>query len=322
MTTRALRFGIVAPPIESSAQLRSLAREVEDLGYSTLLFTDHFNATPAPLIAASVALACTDRLRVGTQVLANPLRNPTVLAKEVTTLDLLSDGRFELGVGAGWPSDSPVGRSDSDQTGIDMGGNAERVDRLIDTVRLLRAFQEATEPHDVTGLRLDLRDVKPFPATGERRRTPVMIGGAGPRILRFAGAEADIVNIAPRPPIKGRTATGSVAHGLTIDDQLAILRESAGARYADLQLCVMSSNRPADNPSVTEEVGDRMERLAIELNVTPEIAAAMPTTLIGSVPALIDRILDHRERYDISYRTFPAAVRRDFAPVVAALAGR
>jgi probable F420-dependent oxidoreductase len=320
VTGRKFRFGVVAPAIESAAALRELARAAEDLGYSSLMFIDHLGPQPAPLVAAMAAASVTRSLRVGTQVLANPLRNPTMLAKEITTLDLLTDGRFEAGLGAGWPSDSPVGRADSDQTGIDAGSSGRRVDDLIDTVRLIRAFQRSAERFDFTGRRLMLRNVAPFPAEGPRRRTPIMIGGAGPRILRFAAREADIVNLAPRPPVLGRTAAGSSAFGMTMEQVNELLKSAAGERYADLELCVLSTNRAANMPAVTEHPDEHLARLAKDLGTSVAVAAAMPSTLIGSVAELIERVQEHRERYDISYRTIPAAAMRDFAPVVASLA--
>jgi probable F420-dependent oxidoreductase len=322
LTSRKFRFGVVAPAIGSAAALRELARGAEDLGYSSLVFIDHLGPQPAPLVAAMAAASATRSLRVGTQVLANPLRNPAMLAKEITTLDLLSEGRFEAGLGAGWPSDSPVGRADADQTGIDAGSSGRRVDDLIDTVRLIRAFQGSTERFDFTGRRLVLRNVAPFPAEGPKRRTPIMIGGAGPRILRFAAREADIVNLAPRPPVLGRTAAGSSAFGMTMDQVSELLKSAAGERYADLELCVLSTNRAAEMPAVTERPDEHLARLAKDLGTSAAVAAAMPSTLIGSVAELTERVQEHRERYDISYRTIAAAAMRDFAPVVASLAGR
>jgi probable F420-dependent oxidoreductase len=319
---RAFRFGIVAPAITSALALRELARAAEDLGYSSLLFIDHLGPQPAPLIAAMAAAAEASSLRVGTQVLANPFRNATILAKEITTLDLLSDGRFEAGLGAGWPADSPMGRSDGDQSGIAFGPSGRRVADLIDTVRLIRAFQASTARLDFTGTHLNLRNLAPFPAQGPRRRTPIMVGGAGPRVLRFAAREADIVNIAPRPPATGRTSAGAQAFGMTMSQVSQLLKDSAGERYAELELCVMSTARSASVPAVTDDPGSLLARLAQELNTTVEAAREMPTTLIGSVAQLGERIHEHRDRYDISYRTIPATAMRDFAPIVAALAGR
>lgn len=321
-TTRRFRFGVAAssPPSSASAWL-ALARKVEDLGYSTLLVADHMSRQPSPLIACAAALTATTTLRVGTQVLANPLRNPAVLAKEIATLDLLSDGRFEPGLGAGWPASSPMGRSDSAQTGIDMGGTGERVARLFETVRIVKRFCSSTEPFDFEGEYHRLTGVIPSPQAVQRPHPPIMVAGAGPRMMRLAAREADIINIAPRPPIVGPTARGSMGFGMTMADEVALIEEAAGDRYGDLELCVLSNNPSAGNPSVTDDPDPLIDELARDLNTTRAATAAMPATLIGPAGSLVERIQQDRERYDITYRVVPELAMDQFAPIVAALAG-
>jgi alkanesulfonate monooxygenase SsuD/methylene tetrahydromethanopterin reductase-like flavin-dependent oxidoreductase (luciferase family) len=148
-----------------------------------------------------------------------------------------------------------------------------------------------------------------------------MVAGAGPRILRLAAREADIVNLAPRPPIVGRTARGSVGFGLTMADSLAIVREAAGERYDSLELCVFSNNPAAGNPSITDNPDPLIDTLAEELQTTREAVLDMPATLVGSVDAIVERLQEHRERYGISYRVIPRYALDQFAPVVARLAG-
>lgn len=320
--TRRIRFGVAASGSPAgAAEWLDLARKAEGLGYSTLLIADHMSAQPAPLIACMAALGATTTLRVGTQVLANPLRNAAVLAKEVATLDLLSDGRFEVGLGAGWPATSPMGRSDSAQTGIEMGTSGERVGRLADTVRLVKRFCASDEPFDFDGEYLRLRSVVPSPRPVQRPHPPIMVAGAGPRMMRLAATEADIVNVAPRPPIVGPTARGSMGFGLTMADEVALLRSEAGERYGELELCVFSNNRPQHNPSVTDDPEPWIAALSEDLNTSVEETAAMPATLIGPAPALIEQIQADRERYDVTYRVIPAYAMDEFAPIVAALAG-
>lgn len=319
---RSFRFGVSAsaPPSTAAAWL-DLARKAEELGYSTLLVADHMSRESAPLIASAAALTATTRLRVGTQVLANPFRNPAVLAKEIATLDMLSDGRFEPGFGAGWPYSSPTGRSDSDQTGIDMGSAGERVARLAETVQIVKRFCSSDEPFDFEGKHHRLKGVIPSPRAVQRPHPPIMVAGAGPKMMRLAATEADIVNIAPRPPIVGPTSRGSMGFGMTMADEVALIKEAAGDRYDDLELCVFSNNPPAKNPSVTDDPDPLIEKLAGDLNTTREATLAMPATLIGSVGSLIERIQEDRERYDVSYRIIPAYAMDEFAPIVEALAG-
>jgi len=321
-TTRKFRFGVaITSEIGSAKACVDQARKAEDLGYSTVLFADHMSHGSAPLVISMAALSATTTLRVGTQVLANPFRNPSILAKEIASLDMLSDGRFEPGIGAGWPSTSRTGRSDSDQTGIEMGGSGERVERLEDAVRIIKRFLSSDEPFDFEGKHFSVKGLIPFPRPVQRPQPPIMIAGAGPRLMRFAAREADIINIAPRPPIVGPTAAGSMGYGMTMADEVALIKEAAGDRYADIELCVFSNNPASSNPSITDRADELIEHLAGQLNATPEAVAAMPATLIGSQAALVDRIGSHREMYDISYRIVPDYAMEEFAPIVARLAG-
>jgi probable F420-dependent oxidoreductase len=321
-TTRRFRFGVaVNSEITSAKACVEIARKAEGLGYSTMLFADHMSRSSAPLVISMAALSATTSLRVGTQVLANPFRNPSILAKEIASLDLLSDGRFEPGIGAGWPSTSRTGRSDSDQTGIEMGSSGERVERLEDTVRIIKRFFLSEEPFDFEGKHFSVKGVVPFPRPVQRPHPPIMIAGAGPRLMRFAAREADIINIAPRPPIVGPTVAGSMGFGMTMADEVALIKEAAGERYADLELCVFSNNPGSSNPSITENADELIEHLAGELNTTAEAVNGMPATLIGSEAAVIERILSDRESYDITYRIVPNIAMDAFAPIVARLAG-
>jgi probable F420-dependent oxidoreductase len=321
-TTRKFRFGVaVTSEVTSAKACVELARKAEDLGYSTMLFSDHMSRSSAPLVISMAALSSTSTLRVGTQVLANPFRNPAILAKEIASLDMLSDGRFEPGIGAGWPSTSRTGRSDSDQTGIEMGGSGERVERLEDAVRIIKRFFSSEEPFDFEGTHFSVKGLVPFPRPVQRPQPPLMIAGAGPRLMRFAAREADIINIAPRPPIVGPTAAGSMGFGMTMADEVALIKEAAGERYADIELCVFSYNPGSKNPSITERADELIESLAAELNTTPEAVNGMPAALIGSEVALVDRIVSHRELYDITSRVVPDSAMEQFAPIVARLAG-
>ena len=321
VTQRKFRFGVSTGAPESATQWRDLARKAEDLGYDVLLVADHMSRQASPLIAAMAAGAATSRLRLGTQVLANDFRNPAVLAKEVASLDFLTEGRFELGIGVGWPATSNTGRSDSAQTGIPIDEPGVRVDRLRDTVRIVKKFMESGEPFDYKGKHWQLGGVMPFPRPVQQPRPPIMVAGAGPRVMRLAAREADIINIAPRPPILGLTAAGSQGYGMTMADEVALIKEAAGERYSEVELCVFANNPQANNPSITDNPMPSIEKLAGDLQTTPEAVLEMPATLIGSESELIERIQKHREQYDISYRIVPFYAMEEFAPIVAKLSG-
>ncbi|HWC28636.1 MAG TPA: LLM class flavin-dependent oxidoreductase, partial [Dehalococcoidia bacterium] len=247
---------------------------------------------------------------------ANDFRHPVVLAKEIATLDLLTGGRFEPGIGVGHPATSPIGKSDYAQLGREMDEPGPRVSRLDESVRLIKQFLGSSEPFDFSGRFYQGAGILPFPQPVQQPRPPLMIAGAGPRMLRLSGREADIVNIAPRPPTKGPSQRGTVGFGLDIHAELDIIKKAAGDRYDDIELCVF-----ADRAVVTPDVEPAMVRLQDELQINREQLLEMPHTLIGEPPALEERILQDRERYGITYRVVPGALMEAFAPVVKRLAG-
>jgi probable F420-dependent oxidoreductase len=319
---RRLRFGVSAAGAPESAQAwREFARKAEDLGFSVLLTGDHMGRSLSPLPALLAAADATTRLHVSPQVLANDFRNPAVLAKEIATIDFLTDGRFEPGIGTGWPAGSPNGEADYRQIGIALEEAGPRVSRLMEAVAIIKAFLSSEEPVTLLGKSYQVQDLIPQPRPVQRPRPPIMVAGAGPRILKWAAREADIINLAPRPPIVGRTARGSQGFGLTMAETVAIVREAAGDRYDDLELCVFANNPQSGNPSITDDPGPWIDKLAAEMQTSRESVADMPATLIGSVDEMIDRIQRHRQEYDISYRIIPAYAMDAFAPVVARLAG-
>jgi probable F420-dependent oxidoreductase len=317
MTQHKIRFGVAVNFPESVEAWRATARKAEDLGYSVLLVADHLGRQWAPLPALVAAADATTTLRVGTQVIANDFRTPLVLAKEIATIDLLTGGRFEPGIGVGHPATSATGRSDYNQLGVEMDGPGPRVTRLGESLRLIKRFLESEEKFDFDGEFYNAKDVIPFPKPLQRPHPPIMVAGAGPRMLRLAAREADIVNIAPRPPIKGTTSRGSTGFGLTIEDELAILKEAAGERYDALELCVF-----ADRASLTEDPGPAVEELASDFGITPEAVHEMPHTLIGSTDAMAGKILLDKERYGVTYRIVQGVLMEAMAPVIKATAGR
>ncbi len=298
---RKLRFGCNVGIPESVAEWQSLARKVEDLGYSVLLVGDHFGRQWSPLLALAAAAQATSRLRFGTQVIANDFRTPTVFAKEVATLDLLTEGRFELGMGVGHPASSPSGRSDYKQLGMEMDEPGPRVTRLSESLSILKSFFTSSEPFSFSGRFYKVENVVPFPKPAQRPWPTLMVAGAGPRMLKLAAREADIVNIAPRPPTVGQTSRGTVGFGLTIKDELAIIKEAAASRYDDIELALF-----ADRTLVTDKPDEEKDKLAGDLGINRQQLEEMPHTLIGDSDAIARQILWNREQHDISYYIVPA----------------
>jgi probable F420-dependent oxidoreductase len=316
VTDRKIRFGVAVSFPESVQAWRDLAKKAEDLGYDVLHVADHLGRQLSPLLALVAAGDATSRIRLGTQVIANDFRPPVVLAKEVATLDVLSGGRYELGIGVGHPATSPTGRSDYGQLGVEMDEPGPRVNRLKETLQIIKRFYEAEEPFDYEGTFHNLHSVVPFPKPVQKPGPPIMVAGAGPRMLRLAAREANIINIAPRPPTVGPTARGSMGFGLDINGELDIIREAAGERYGALELCVY-----ADRSVITDKPADEKAKLAAEFGIDVAKLDEMPHTAIGTPDEIADKFLRDRERYDVSYRIIQGAQMDAYAAVVKQISG-
>ena len=189
--TRPFRFGVQTSGPADAHGWREHARQVEALGYSTLYMPDHFVGTAlAPMVAVSVATAVTDTLRIGTLVLGNDYKHPTVVAKEAATLDVLSEGRLELGIGAGWMT--------ADYTALDLAyaSHRTRIERLGEAIEVVKRCW-ADGPFDFAGEHYTIREYDALPKPVQQPRPPILVGGGGKRVLTLAGKEADIVGINP-----------------------------------------------------------------------------------------------------------------------------
>ena len=281
---------------------RELARKVEDLGFSALVMQDHFSAQFAPLPALLAAAAVTTRLRLGTLVLDNDFRHPAVLAKEAATVDVLSGGRLELGLGAGWMA------SDYSKTGIAYAEPAERFGRLRETVHIVKAFFSQSEPVTFKGkyYQVEALDASPKVATPP----PLLIGGRQRQMLRFAAREANIVSVSMLDRLAG------VQDPPTFAEKVTWVREAAGPRFDALEIHINASNI-----AVTDDAQGALASLAERLKVTPEEALNTPQTLIGSVDAVVERLQMWRETTGVSYFNLQRRFLDQFAPVVAKLAG-
>jgi probable F420-dependent oxidoreductase len=304
---RRFRFGALISSAASRGEWRETAHKVEDLGFSTILIADHFGRQLAPMPALVSAAEATKALRVGTFVLDNDFRHPAALAKEAATVDLLTDGRLELGIGAGW---NPA---DYRKTGMPFEAGGTRVSKLEEAVQIVKAYF-AGEPGNFKGRYYQVDGLDPLPATVQKPRPPIMLGGAGRRMLRIAAREADIINFPDRPS-HGVSTAGNPALGITVEEQMAVIKLAAGERYAQLELSSLCIAR------VTDDVDGTYERLAQQMQTTPDIVRAMPGALIGSIDAIAEKLQRNRERFDLSYAVIPGAVLSDVAPLVSRLAG-
>jgi probable F420-dependent oxidoreductase len=275
-----------------------------------LLVADHFGAQLAPLLAALAAANATSSLRVGTFVLDNDFRNPAMVAKEAATIDVLTEGRLELGIGAGW---NPA---DYRHSGIPFESAGVRVGRLAEALEIITRFFAAPQGTPITfsGRYYQIQDLDAAPAAVQAPRPPMLIGANGPRMLRLAARYADIVNFPDRPS-HGVSTAGNPGLGITMPEQLAVLREAAGERFANLELSVLCI------PRLTDRVTETIDSLAEQMRTTSQIVRDMPSTLVGSLDAIEDKLLANREQFGLSYPVLPASGLDSLAPVVRRLAG-
>lgn len=305
---RPFRFAINVTRAESGAEWRAKARRIEELGYDTLLVTDHLAPQLAPIPAMAAALEATTRLRVGSYVFANDYRNPVMLAKEIATLDVLSGGRVELGLGAGWYP------RDYDMLGLPYDPPGERVSRMIEAVRLIdRLFAE--ESVNATGRYYTVHGARLRPKPVQRPRPPLMIGGGGPRILRFAARHADIIAFNPRFDPNGQPVVSDLTTGET-QRKLARLRADPGARLDRVELNVFIIGA-----GVTDEPRSLVEALATRLKGAAAHLIDSPYFLYGSIADLKRQLLERRERLGITYLGLPESAMEPFAPLVRELRG-
>jgi probable F420-dependent oxidoreductase len=318
MAHHPFRFGVIAEQMKTRSEWLGMARRVEGLGYSTLLIRDHFGSDFfgdqfAPFAALMAAASATTTLRVGTMVIDNDFRHPVVLAKEIATLDLLSDGRVDLGLGAGWL------RSEYDMAGIAFDRAGTRIERLEESIQVLNALF-ADSPASFTGKHYTVTDLNGYPKPQQRPRPPIMIGGAGQRILALAAREADIIHFLPSTIATGTLiATPRDRLPDVLANRISWVREQAGDRFQDIVLS------PSAEFVVTSDRGSATEQFIAYCgwhDVTVDEVGQMPGIFIGTVDEIIAAVIRRREQFGFSYFIVPSANIEQCAPIVARLAGR
>jgi probable F420-dependent oxidoreductase len=309
-TDRRFRFGAQLSFAGTSEDWVARARRVEELGYSTLCVPDHFDDQLAPIPALVAAAAATTTLRVGTLVLDNDYRHPVLTAKEAATVDVLSGGRFELGMGAGWL------RSDYEHAGIPCERAGVRIDRLAEGVAVVKGllgggkFSFAGRHYTVTGLA-----GTPLPV--QRPCPPLLIGGGGRRILSMAGREADIVSVNfDLSSGSIGTQVGATATAGATAEKVGWVREAAGDRFDDIEL-----SYTAYLTMVTDDREAVAGGLGQGFGLDTEQVLAMPNFAIGTVAQIADELERRRDELGFSYIVVGGECYEAMAPVVARLAG-
>jgi probable F420-dependent oxidoreductase len=306
--SRPFRFAVTARFAGSGAKWRDVARRAEDLGYDVMLVTDHMGAQLAPIPALMAAADATTRLRVGSFVFANDYRNPVMLAKEVATIDVLSGGRVEVGIGAGWNT------RDYRELGVRYDAPAVRVSRLEESVRLVKRLL-SEERVDHTGEHYTVRGASVLPRPLQRPHPPVMIGGGGPRVLRLAAREADIVTFAPQVNASGRPRLDAITEK-ALTERVVRFRAAAGERSDGIELNVF-----VFDAAVTDRARSPMAAVSGYLRRAANGIVRSPFVLYGSRSSLRELLLERRERLGISYISVPGNAMREFAPIVSELRG-
>lgn len=322
--TRPFRFGCQAYNAASRAEWKDKARRAEDLGYSSFMLADHYIG-PGPALTATnhpvqslaavpaiaVAAEATTSIKVGARVMCIDYRNPAVLVKEMATLDLLSDGRLEMGLGAGWL------QGEYEAMGVPWDPAGVRITRLGEVVRMAKLLMADGEVNFEGQAGVRAVGFEGLPKTVQRPHPPIMIGGGAERVLKLAGREADIVSfnfdnssgkIGPDVPTSGADA---------VLRKVAWVRDGAGDRFDQIELEI-----GAYFTFVSDQGAQIAEGMAARFGMSAEQMLTHPHGLFGSVDTICDELERRREQFGISYVTVGDSVAEAFAPVVARLAGR
>jgi probable F420-dependent oxidoreductase len=308
---RKFRFGVQAATATSAADWRDKARKMEDLGYTTLFMPDHFIETPlAPMPAIAIAAAHTTTLRVGMLVLGNDYKHPAVTAKEAATIDVLTDGRLEFGLGAGWM------QTDYDALGMPYDRAGVRIERLEEALTVIKGAW-GSGAYSFAGDHYAIADYNGLPKPVQQPRPPILIGGGGPRVLRLAGREADIVGINPNLR-KGAITDDAVKSALAAEtlQKVGWVKEGAGDRFDDLELQIRYFVA-----AITDDPVGLANAVAPGFGISADDALESGVALAGPAELCIETLQKRREEWGVSYIVFGDDNFEAFAPVVAALAG-
>ncbi|CAB4368252.1 MAG: TIGR03621 family F420-dependent LLM class oxidoreductase [Actinobacteria bacterium] len=307
---RGFRFGVQVSKETTAKGWAELARRTEAAGYEVLTMPDHFTDQLAPIPALMAAASATSTLRVGALVFDNDYKHPVVLAKELATIDLLSEGRLEIGLGAGWMI------SDYEEAGMPYDSPKVRIDRFIEGIAVIRgamadgAFSYSGDHYTITNY-----NGQPKPV---QARPPLLIGGGGKRVLTYAAREADIIGIngTLTAGVVGPEALSTMT-AESVDEKVAIVAAAGAHRLNDIEMNIRTFF-----VKVTNDRAATIEGISSMFGVSAEMIDASPFALIGSVEQCIEQLLERRERWGFSYTIVGGENVDECAPIVAALRGK
>ena len=311
MNPHPFSFGATCELSASRSEWRDLCRRIEDIGCATLLVSDHFGDQLAMVPALAAAVEATSRVRIGALVGCNDYRHPVMYAKELATLDVMSEGRIDWGIGAGWLA------SEYEKVGITFDEGPVRAARLFEAVAVMKGcFADAPVTYD--GAHYRVRDLDARPKPLQRPHPRLLIAGSARRVLSFAGAEADIVGVAPSllsRRIGERPPRCSVEEA--VDAQMRWIADAAGDRFDALVF-----NMVAFPAVVTNDRSGAARNVAPALGYEPEEALRSPHVWIGTVDQICESLEQWRARWGVSYWAVPSRALPAVAPVIERLAGR
>ncbi|XOV80915.1 MAG: TIGR03621 family F420-dependent LLM class oxidoreductase [Aestuariibacter sp.] len=311
MPVKPFRFGVVNSNASSLSDWQAKVRKVEQLGYSSLLMTDHMDDSLAPLVALATAAQISSNLQLGTLVLSNDFRPPHLLAKEAATLDLLSEGRFELGLGAGWLED------DYQKLEIRYDSPGKRIARLDESVQLIKKL--FAEPMaEFKGESYSPLPCKLSPQCLQKPHPRILIGGGAKKILSLAGREADIVGV--NFPLNSKQVNNAISTYGTLEytrQRIRWVEEAAGERFKDIEL-----NTVAYLAKVVENRKAHVNIWSRKWGQSEKDLLENPHVLIGDINQIADTLEERREKYGFSYYVFTPESFEEMAPVVELLTGK
>lgn len=312
------RFGVLGEGVRTRDDLVGTARRAEAAGYATFLLRDHFQEEPfghqlAPLAALATVAAVTETLRIGTLVFANDYRPPVLLAKEAATLDLLSGGRFELGIGTGFL------KEEYDQAGILFDPPVVRVDRFAESLRLLKGLL-ADDPCTFSGAHYAVTNFDSFPRPVQRPHPPLLVGAGGRRMLSIAAREADIIGLLTASTANGVLSPDAAPRlASSVARQIGWIREAAGARLEAIELSIVASVIVTDD---RQRAAAAYARTRGWSEIDAAQVLAMPSVSIGTVDEIVAQMQARRMGHGFSYYVIADHTIDAAAPIVARLAGK
>lgn len=297
-----------------------LAQQAEEYGFDSFMIPDHLGPQVGPIAALGALAVATEKIRLGTAVLANGFRHPAVLAKDAATIDVLSRGRLELGIGAGWM------KEEYDKAGIAYDRPGVRIEKLEETLTILDTLLRGQECN-FEGKHYQIHGLKGSPRPRQGPRPPLAVGGGGPRMLALAAKHADIVSVVPVTTKEGKLRLS----GITMDQTLhrvELIRQAAGDRFADIELnwTITTIVITDDREQVAEMALAALDKgfppnMEVDVKLSVEDILSSPYIAIGTFEEIADQIRAVREKTSMSYvGVFPTQMDA-FAPIIPLLKG-